>query len=88
LAELEKELKAKVFKEYSEQLFTLKKKTLTLLDYEEEFDKIFSNYDDEKIKKDDVYYKIKKDFELKDEKKKKLEDEQKLNNGLGLIETF
>jgi hypothetical protein len=88
LAELEKELKAKVFKEYSEQLFTLKKKTLTLLDYEEEFNKIFSNYDDEKIKKDDVYYKIKKDFELKDEKKKKLEDEKKLNYGLGLIETF
>ena len=48
-----------------------------MVDYEEEFERLFVNYDEEKMKKDEIYYKIKKDLELKDVKKNKEEEDQK-----------
>ena len=42
----------------------MKLKTSTVIDYEEEFEALFANYDEEKVKKDQTYYKIKKDLEI------------------------
>ena len=45
-------------------------KTKQIMDYEQEFDQLFTDFDESKVKKDATYFKIKNDLELKEKRLK------------------
>ena len=40
------------------------------MNYELEFDQLFADYDEEKVRKDATYFRIKNDLEVKDQRTK------------------
>ena len=65
------EIKKKISKEFSEYSKSLRKQLTTITDYEAEFDKVFGNFVEGKLPKDELYYNIKAEFDKKDEPKSK-----------------
>ena len=51
-----KEVNRKITKEFSEYSKSLRGKLKTITNYEEEFDKVFGNFVEAKLPKDELYY--------------------------------